>query len=147
MVLSSNELDRMADDLYLDRRIQTSIYCGRCGYNLKTLPYSYTCPECGSDYNARPMSMKGILVPDGSESPAGTVATVVIAWMVGGVMILAGALYAMGSRGIFVVIELVLGVSLVVLGLYCVHRGERRLRRFLRHRALWKHIAEQERSE
>ena len=60
MVLSENELDRLADEMYLDRRIAHSVYCGECGYNLRTLPYAGRCPECGGEYNARPLIMKGI---------------------------------------------------------------------------------------
>jgi predicted RNA-binding Zn-ribbon protein involved in translation (DUF1610 family) len=60
--LSSRELDALAEDIYRDRRISAPTYCDACGYNLKTLPYVYTCPECGQSYNARPMVMKGIFV-------------------------------------------------------------------------------------
>ena len=63
MALNSVELERLADDMYRDRRITGSVYCGRCGYNLKTLPYLYICPECGNQYNARPLKMKGIFSP------------------------------------------------------------------------------------
>lgn len=144
MVLSSDELDRMSEDIYKDRRVRTSTYCGKCGYNLKTLPYSYTCPECGNPYNARPLSMKGILVPDGSESAVGTAATVVLAGIVAVATIVAGVSYVAQAAGIFVVLELILGVSLIVFGLVCVYAGERRLHRFLSHRALWKQIAKEE---
>jgi len=63
MGLSSSDLDRLADDIYKDRRLTASTYCGHCGYNLRTLPYVYTCPECGSPYNARPLKMTGIFLP------------------------------------------------------------------------------------
>ncbi len=60
MPLSQEDLEREADDMFKDRRIAHAVRCGRCGYNLKTLPYIGQCPECGNEYNARPMSMKGI---------------------------------------------------------------------------------------
>lgn len=69
MVIGSGELDRMADDAYKDMRITSSIYCGTCGYNLRTLPYTGPCPECGSDYNARALSMKGIFTINDIELP------------------------------------------------------------------------------
>ena len=56
-------LDRVADDIDKDRRISSTIYCGKCGYDLRTLPYLYQCPECGNDYNARPLVMKGVFMP------------------------------------------------------------------------------------
>ncbi len=88
MGLSNEELERNADDVYKDRRITTSVFCGTCGYNLRTLPYLYTCPECGHEYNARPMKMRGIYAPQEAEIPFGDVAAagfcalsvVVIAW-------------------------------------------------------------------
>ena len=69
MVISSEELDRIADDIDKQRRITSSVYCGNCAYNLRTLPYAYACPECGNEYNARPLIMKGIYLPFQSEFP------------------------------------------------------------------------------
>jgi len=66
-----NELDRLADDVYFNRRITASTYCAECGYNLRTLPYVYHCPECGQEYNARPLHMKGIFLPADHEPPVG----------------------------------------------------------------------------
>ncbi len=63
MVLSRHELEELSDDTYRDRRIKESTFCGRCGYNLRTLPFVYRCPECGNAYNARPLKMKGIFFP------------------------------------------------------------------------------------
>jgi hypothetical protein len=71
MGLSSEELDRLADEMYKQRRITSSVYCGNCGYNLRTLPYNYHCPECGNAYNARPLSMRGIFLPYQYEPPVG----------------------------------------------------------------------------
>ena len=39
MSFTSHELDHMADDIYRNRRITGPIFCEKCGYNLKTLPY------------------------------------------------------------------------------------------------------------
>ncbi len=69
MVVGTDELDRLADEIYRDRRIIGSVYCGNCGYNLRTLPYTYACPECGAEYNARPTKMKGIFLPSGTVFP------------------------------------------------------------------------------
>ena len=63
-MLDSGELERLSAELYADRIIVTSLYCAQCGYNLRTLPYVYRCPECGSDYNARALKMDGIFFPD-----------------------------------------------------------------------------------
>ena len=77
MVISSDELERLADDAYKERRIGGTIYCGGCGYNLKTLPYLYQCPECGQEYNARPLVMKGIFLPQITSPPFVDMAAVV----------------------------------------------------------------------
>ncbi|MBI4717463.1 MAG: hypothetical protein HY763_06640 [Planctomycetes bacterium] len=72
MVLSRDELSRLNEkDTYTDRRITTSIYCGKCGYNLRTLPYVYTCPECGNAYNARPVGTEGIYTAHEVAPPIG----------------------------------------------------------------------------
>jgi len=69
MSLNSYELERIADDVYKDRRITGHVYCGECGYDLHSLPYIHVCPECGNKYNARPLSMKGIFAPHEIEFP------------------------------------------------------------------------------
>jgi len=69
MVVSHDELYRLADDIYKNRRITGWMYCGNCGYNLRTLPYVHTCPECGHEYNARPLTMRGIFLPHEARFP------------------------------------------------------------------------------
>jgi len=76
--LSEEDRERLADDIYSDRRITGSIYCGRCGYDLHSLPYIYQCPECGQAYNARPLSMKGIFLPHHAEPPIREIAAIVV---------------------------------------------------------------------
>lgn len=71
MPLSSSELDRLAEDQYKDRLITGSVYCGECGYNLKSLPYRHRCPECGNEYNARPLRQTGIFNPHEGDFPFG----------------------------------------------------------------------------
>lgn len=78
MAFSRTELERIADDQYKDRRIAGAVYCGNCGYNLRTLPYRYNCPECGNDYNARPLTMKGIFQPHEAEIPFGDIASAML---------------------------------------------------------------------
>lgn len=72
MSLSSEELAKLAEEIYTDRRITMSTYCGRCGQNLRTLPYVYRCPECGNAYNARPLKQEGVFSADHARFPLGT---------------------------------------------------------------------------
>lgn len=81
--MDSAELDRLAEDVYLNRRLNVPTYCGTCGYNLQTLPYVYTCPECGNGYNARPLHMVNIFLPDQCEFPAGDLFSGVICTVIG----------------------------------------------------------------
>lgn len=74
MGLNTDEMERLADEMYMQRLITTSTYCGKCGYNLRTLPYTYICPECGQSYNARPLKMKGVFQPHEHEPPTGDAA-------------------------------------------------------------------------
>jgi len=45
------------------------MYCSSCGYSLRNLPHIHQCPECGQEYNARPLVMKGIFVPSMADPP------------------------------------------------------------------------------
>jgi hypothetical protein len=40
--------------------IPNSVYCGQCGYNLKTLPGIGRCPECGNPYKVVGIHRTGI---------------------------------------------------------------------------------------
>lgn len=86
-MLSGEELERLADDAYMDRRIGGYVYCGQCGYNLRTLPYLYQCPECGQEYNARPLTMSGVYLPFQATVPVLDTLTVMF-WAVVGVAML-----------------------------------------------------------
>jgi hypothetical protein len=78
MVLDSGELRDLSEELYLDARIGTSLYCGRCGYNLRNLPRIYVCPECGGRYDATPLRMRGIFSTERGYFPFGDALAVAI---------------------------------------------------------------------
>ena len=71
MGLSVRDSERLADEIYRDRRISGTLYCANCGYCLKTLLYQQICPECGQEYNARSTVMKGIYFPHQGALPFG----------------------------------------------------------------------------
>ncbi len=71
MSLTSGELDRLAEDILLDRVISADLFCANCGYNLRTLRFRGRCPECGSDYNARRLWMDGVFTAGMLEFPTG----------------------------------------------------------------------------
>ncbi len=69
MVLGSDELQDLSEELYAEHRISSSLHCGNCGYNLRRLPYVYTCPECGNAYDANALKMTGIFLPGTGSFP------------------------------------------------------------------------------
>jgi len=138
MSLRSDELEQLADDIYKNRRLTTSTYCDNCGYNLRTLPYVYTCPECGQSYNARPLQMKGVFAPYDVEIP----------WndMIGGTIFAIGTFWS-GIPGVLNRD----GTQLALAGVFLLFstvffwRSYGGLRRLLRARRVSKRIAMEER--
>lgn len=140
MGLSSEDLDRIADELYLQRRIPNSVYCGNCGYNLRTLPYMYTCPECGNQYNARPLKMRGIFLPYEVEPPLGDAVATVFCGLATALLF-----YYAVSRGDagLLVISMVFVAILVMRSV----KFTRRLTRFLKAASLLRRIEMEEEEE
>lgn len=114
MAFSQDELDRMVDETRNRGVITGDVHCGNCGYNLKTLPYVYRCPECGNDYCARRLFPRGIFYPSRSSFPYGELIafaiTVLIAVFLGyaalrgflGLRLLnRGSLCVLGLAGLF----------------------------------------------
>ncbi len=134
MSLNTDELDRLADDMLRGSRLTHSIYCGRCGYNLKSLTYTGHCPECGGKYNARPTRMEGIFNPQALELPI-TDALVVIVTGAMGYYLLSRSLAPVESGGLF--------FGAVVLAVWgaCLYRLIVNLRRFLQFREIESRIA------
>jgi len=73
MSLGSDEIERIMDEAVADRGIETSLHCATCGYNLRGLPYSGLCPECGNLYSARDYRFTGIFIPQRLEFPVSEV--------------------------------------------------------------------------
>ncbi len=138
MVIGSDELEKLAEDSFKDRRIGGTIYCGGCGYNLKTLPYLYQCPECGQEYNARPLVMKGIFLPQNTSPPFVDMAAVVFCGPIA-FFLIDGSTQPFEPAG-FVMGILAAVMTVVYLGI-CIRRSRvmiktrsilRRIRRFER---------------
>ena len=109
MSMHSDELEMLADLTFKDAVIATSLYCGSCGYNLKTLPYVGVCTECGHRYNARPLRMDGIFTPQRLEIPLGDAAAGVLSGLVAAGMTIR-AIAPSPSRGVYVLFAVVLGL-------------------------------------
>lgn len=140
MALSSYELERIADDMYKDRVIRGSVYCGHCGYNLHSLPYVYTCPECGNQYNARPLKMDGIFVLHDTYFPASDVAAVLLCAPIVYLLIAGGVNPTDYGR-------LILGAGVGVVALTFAVKAYHRLPRFFKARSIARRIALEEQEE
>jgi hypothetical protein len=62
-------MGKIEQDILYDRGMQYDVYCGKCAYNLRTRPRLGVCPECGNEYDARPLHMEGILLPKNISLP------------------------------------------------------------------------------
>ena len=62
-------------DELVDVRIEDSVFCEKCGYNLRTLRISGRCPECGSWYCGRWPRRQGVIQPEEIVFPTGDVCT------------------------------------------------------------------------
>ncbi len=137
MGLGNDELERLADDMYKDRIITGWVYCGNCGYNLHSLPYAYTCPECGNVYNARPLAMKGIFSPHNTYFPTSDIAAALLCAPVTVALILSWV-----NRAEYW--KLFIGAVFGAFTLVFAVQGYRRLARYLKTRMIARHIALEE---
>lgn len=101
MVVGSDELARLSEEMWADRRIRTDLCCAQCGYNLKTLTYVGRCPECGSCYSARPPFTKGIFTEDMLRFPLEEIFWMVVCLGVTGFCFLGGGPTRMVIGGVF----------------------------------------------
>lgn len=140
MPLSEQDRERLADDVIKDRRISQSTYCENCGYNLKTLPRSYQCPECGSAYRARMPRMKGIYLPHENAPPLGEAVALLVFAVLSGMLLVAAWNSNSGGYAataiVFIAVTLAIAVAVVV-----------RTNRFLRTARLARQIERQQDDE
>ena len=128
MVIGSGELERLADEMYKDRRITGPVYCGVCGYCLRTLPYRYRCPECGGDYNARPLKLTGIFTPHETQIPfremGASIVCVLCAMVLGYTAFGARDYFRIGFAVVFVVFAFMFGLQAYARLVRCIRAAE-----------------------
>ena len=136
-MVGSDEMERFADQILADRRISHSVYCGRCGYNLRMATYAGRCPECGNEYNARPTIMKGIFWPYDVQFPMSDILTASMCLLFGGWMI---------RGGVNPVNDWVLlgGGFLSAMGLFYLRGAYRKMKRYIQYRRVAKYIRQEE---
>ncbi len=136
MRYEEKERNRIAEDILLDRRIRTSMYCAKCGYNLRSLPRAYHCPECGHEYSTRGTT-HGIFLPHGVDPPIPLIVATLGSGLMAGFLIAGGIQVANEN-------EIVLGCvfALITLGTGCM--AVSRMAGFLNHRRIARRIEEDE---
>lgn len=87
-------MGQLERQLLTRRTIAGNLFCGTCGYNLRTRPTVGVCPECGKDYDARPVSMHNILLDDDVAFPFPAVGGMLACGLLG-----AGFLHAAYNHG------------------------------------------------
>ena len=92
MAIERDQLQYLLDqEEGTERVIRAAVYCARCGYQLRMLPYSGRCPECGNSYNARGHKLEGIFKPHETTFPAsdlaaGLISALVLVWLLGSLL-------------------------------------------------------------
>lgn len=92
--------ERFEEELHSDGRIHHSVHCANCGYSLRLQRYTGRCPECGKEYNARPLHMRNIFQADSDPFPVFGV-SVVVSWTALTVWMIVGALTSRNSGLLF----------------------------------------------
>ena len=107
-----------------ERVITHPLYCAMCGYDLRFGTHVGVCSECGNPYNARPLVMKGIFLPDAIRFPF---LDMLVA------MLFLGGAYPFFRYGINPVVQwrLYIGALFVLLGFVHVVVSFRALSRFI----------------
>lgn len=113
----------------LERTLAYSVFCDRCGYNLRRLPYVGQCPECANSYNARPLMLKGIYHAFDLKFPLFDIMIVLACVGMGGAMI---------STSLNPVVDwaIVCGLTFFLLGLALAPTVYRDAARYLRFRRI-----------
>ncbi len=129
-MLGPDEIDRMMDETVAGWGINVSLYCASCGYNLRGLPYSGVCPECGHRYNARDHRLTGIFLPRALQFPASDlVCALVSVAMTGGLIV-----WGLHRRQVFL-----LATLFGVLAVFWVRFAVRRVAQYVHgRRILWR---------
>ena len=125
--------DPLIDPLQQDRFIPAGLHCAKCGYNLRTLPKYGVCPECGSEYDARAVELRGIFVPEMIEFPlvdAGACAISLLA----AIATILSSIHPYSSGGMF------FGIVLAAIGVIFALQVLRKLRLLLHYCVVYRRI-------
>jgi hypothetical protein len=108
MVADSDHPELPSDIVDLERTLTYSVYCDRCGYNLRYQRFVGRCPECGGEYNARSTKMEGIYTARDNSFPVGAIFMTLVCLGLGVLMVIGGInpvsdWVLLGGAGFFIV--------------------------------------------
>ena len=126
-----------AEGLDSQRTINYSLFCDRCGFNLRYGRYIGRCNECGNPYNARPLKMEGVFNPHAHRVPTADIFLTLICL---------GAAFVLVRENINppVVGNLIWGGIVLVTGLLHAGLSAKRLTHFVRFHRILRRIKHEE---
>jgi hypothetical protein len=107
---------QVGKDVEHARGLTYDTFCAGCGYNLRTRPRVGRCPECGNEYDTRPLHLRGLLGMDAKAFPLIGLRDVVLALLVVApflVVGLEGHVWGYYVAGAFALIAAYLGIVFV----------------------------------
>lgn len=114
----SLDVEQFPDDINPELTITHSIFCGRCGHNLRYARWVGRCNECGQPYNARPLIMQGIFHPGEERIPLSDSVVAVLCFVIAFFIVRGGLHPVVWHRIAMAVVSLVAGVLYARM---CVH--------------------------
>ncbi len=135
MMMDSN-FAHTTDPMLSEQQLKYSVYCATCGYNLRHASYVGRCPECGSDYNARPLKLENIFVEGALRFPSSEVFIGLFCTLIGGWLV-PGAINPVSF------LMLPIAVIMVLIGLAHLVTAYRRFIKYLRYRSILKRSQEE----
>lgn len=136
-MLTQYDLERMAEEMGLDRSIGADLFCSPCGYSLRGLPYRGRCPECGSDYDAKSLWKEGVISAGCIKPPFGD-------YFQTGLLMIAAVLPVVRSISSSSLFLLVVGAVLFACTLVCARRAWIKTVRFIHIRRMVRQIEDEQ---
>ena len=128
---------KIGQEIISQRGIDRDTFCERCGYNLRTLRLIGRCPECGGEYDTRPVNLRGILLPKDLRLPADLIGATVLSGLLAYVILRLAVRYT-------VLWAHFVGFPFAVMSLLFLFATFRRTRKMLRHHALLRQARRQQ---
>ena len=122
-------MGKIGQELISERGIDRDLFCECCGYNLRTLRLIGRCPECGGEYDTRPMNVRGILSVKDLTVPGDLIGALIVSGSLAYLILSVAVRYT-------ILWAHLLGFPFALLFCFLFVAVFRRMLRMVRHRAL-----------